>query len=446
MSLLQYAQDYGLNPKKVASTRGGEYASPCPRCGGDDRFRIQPEYKGGRYFCRYKDTCGASGDSIQFLIDFSGLTFKEAAERVGKPLEDRPSRHRYNLPEETAAPMEAEEKLLPEERWRREASAAVGAAHEALLENEERLKWLASRGLDLEAVKRFKLGWVEEQKFYSLKRWGLRSEKKPNGKQKRLWIPRGYLIPQETDGVITMLQVRMEEMLSGSKMRYYPIKGSTVTPMVIMPEPPISSERTPWVIVESRLDALLIARYAGDLVGLMAQGNNSANPTRESIKMLDASPCILNALDYDAAGDSSFKKWAKRFKTARRWPVPEGKDPCEYKEDHSGDIRAWILAGLPPGLRITRKPKMELQPTPKTEEVKEAAPLSVSIDTKCGRTVHITDDRETRLKLEEEKEITFSKKEKDIASAFKQDGGDISLLIDIKEIFGGGRIKGRLKL
>ena len=26
--------------KKVAATDGGEYAGPCPFCGGDDRFRV----------------------------------------------------------------------------------------------------------------------------------------------------------------------------------------------------------------------------------------------------------------------------------------------------------------------------------------------------------------------------------------------------------------------
>ena len=36
--------------KKVASTGGGEYAGPCPFCGGRDRFRVQPLR--GRWWCR----------------------------------------------------------------------------------------------------------------------------------------------------------------------------------------------------------------------------------------------------------------------------------------------------------------------------------------------------------------------------------------------------------
>ena len=48
--------------------------------------------------------------------------------------------------------------------------------------------------------------------------------------------------------------------------------------------------------------------------------------------------------------------------------------------------------------------------------------------------------------MEDEGKIVFSTKEKNLASAFQNDGGDISVLIDIKEIFGGGRISGRIEL
>ena len=34
--------------RKVAATNGGEWAGPCPFCGGDDRFRLWPQHPGGR--------------------------------------------------------------------------------------------------------------------------------------------------------------------------------------------------------------------------------------------------------------------------------------------------------------------------------------------------------------------------------------------------------------
>ena len=73
----------GADLRKVATTQGGEYAGPCPFCGGDDRFRVQPHHKnGGRWFCR---GCGDGQwhDVIDFVqkrdgLDFVGLTFQEA--------------------------------------------------------------------------------------------------------------------------------------------------------------------------------------------------------------------------------------------------------------------------------------------------------------------------------------------------------------------------------
>lgn len=452
MNILTIVQDYGLSPKKHSTSNGGEYCSPCPRCGGDDRFIIQPNHKGGRYFCRQKDSCGTSGDAIQFLIDFTGKSFKEAADYVGKQLEDRPftrRRHSHPIKVEDSGPfMEVSEKLIPEERWRQQASAAVGAAHEILLENEERLKWLAARGIDMDAVKFFKLGWIENPKFYSLKKWGLPEELNEKQNAKKLWIPKGYLIPQwNLEGRLTMLQVRMDELLPNNKMRYYPVKGSTVTPMIIPPEPSLPPERTAWLPVESRLDAIMVASHAGDILGTMAQGSNSANPCAEGIKLLDASPLILYGMDYDEAGLSSFKKWRKRFKTTKLWPVPEGGDPGEYVQDHNGDIREWILAGLPPGLQITRKKTTSAASSdvPVQDLYQAPQPLYREIRTEDGRDIFVTNSRKTYEQLESEGKLTLSYKEVEKITAFKEDGGDPTILLNIKDIF-GGRISERVEL
>jgi DNA primase len=67
--------------KHVSSTGGGEYAGACPWCGGNDRFHVWPE--GGNYWCRQ---CNRKGDAIQYLIDFRGATFQEAAKAIGKEL------------------------------------------------------------------------------------------------------------------------------------------------------------------------------------------------------------------------------------------------------------------------------------------------------------------------------------------------------------------------
>lgn len=77
----------GITLKRVASTKGGEYCSPCPACGGNDRFLVWPnEGDNGRYWCR---RCGKKGDLIDFLRWQKGMSFKEACEAVGKTLPQR---------------------------------------------------------------------------------------------------------------------------------------------------------------------------------------------------------------------------------------------------------------------------------------------------------------------------------------------------------------------
>ena len=74
-------QDRGLKAVKVAGTHGGEWACPCPACGGKDRFRFWPaQGEGGTWYCRQ---CDKGGDSIQFLREFEGLSYTEACRRLG---------------------------------------------------------------------------------------------------------------------------------------------------------------------------------------------------------------------------------------------------------------------------------------------------------------------------------------------------------------------------
>ena len=43
----------GVELRRVSRRNGGEYAGPCPFCGGEDRFHVQPyRERGGRWFCR----------------------------------------------------------------------------------------------------------------------------------------------------------------------------------------------------------------------------------------------------------------------------------------------------------------------------------------------------------------------------------------------------------
>lgn len=116
------------------------------------------------------------------------------------------------------------------------------------------------------------------------------------------------------------------------------------------PGAPAATKHSAWAVVESELDAILIAQDAGDLVGSAGLGSVTTKPDETLGRELDQSPCILCALDADEAGKKRWPWWQKLYPQADRWPVPSGKDPGDYKKA-GFDVRAWILAGLPLGLR-----------------------------------------------------------------------------------------------
>src|SRR5947209_717167 len=129
MSLLQLANELNLIPKRVASTNGGEYHSPCPSCGGKDRFIIWE--KQGRYFCRQ---CSLKGDAIQFCRDFMGMDYRSACARVGAETKNSFQSRSYRP--SLFEPQHAKE---PSILWQNSAQKFVSESHKALFEAPEAL-------------------------------------------------------------------------------------------------------------------------------------------------------------------------------------------------------------------------------------------------------------------------------------------------------------------
>jgi hypothetical protein len=85
---------------RVATTNGGEYAGPCPRCGGDDRFRVWPAHEGGaRFWCR---GCTWSGDVIALVSDLHRLDFHGACDYLGATTANSNGRHAAPRGEESS--------------------------------------------------------------------------------------------------------------------------------------------------------------------------------------------------------------------------------------------------------------------------------------------------------------------------------------------------------
>jgi hypothetical protein len=168
--------------------------------------------------------------------------------------------------------------------------------------------------------------------------WGLPAETNENGKEKRIWLPQGLIIPHMVGGKIYRLRIRRPNPKHSS--RYIVVSGSKMNPMSW------DLDRKVFVAVESELDGLLLNQTVGDLVGILAVGSAQAKPDVIAYEALSRSDLILVALDYDDAGANAFKRyWAKTHPQAKRWPVPDGKDPGDAF--FAGvDLRAWIRVGL----------------------------------------------------------------------------------------------------
>lgn len=233
--------------RKVASTRGGEYAGPCPWCGGRDRFRVWPNANKPGYWCRQ---CGKKGDAIQYLRDRDGLGYREACERLHLLPRAMPTRRPPTPPPATVAPSslwQARARELVEEGEARMWTPAGAKA----------LAYLHTRGFTEATLREAHVGYHPCNGYEAPERWGM-----PAG-HKAVWIPRRILLPCFVRGEIWKVWVRRPTgepkyvALAGSRNALY--GADTVQPGHLA------------MLVEGIFDALAIRQAAGDLVAGVAK-------------------------------------------------------------------------------------------------------------------------------------------------------------------------------
>lgn len=357
--ILELLREHGITPRKVAGTHGGEFASPCPGCGGKDRLRVWPEQgEGGTWYCRQEDK---GGDCIEFLRHFAGLSFADACKRLG--VTRRLENQRLTMPDRgrESRPFEPRERLAPPPAaWQEHAGKLVAHAHTLLMADDGRLAELALRGINPDAAERYRLGWLPGERgadcyFRPRKAWGLPEELNDKGKPRRLWIPAGLVIPAlGPEGEVLRLRVRRPDehrRRFREGIKYAVIPGSSMHPLLLRPE------CRAFVVVEAELDAIACAaaaEAAGLPVGALAVGTNMGKPDVLAHRALSRALSILVALDFDAPGKDGtrpgakgYEFWARTYRTARRAPVPRGKDPGEAVA-LGVDLALWLRAALPP--------------------------------------------------------------------------------------------------
>ena len=341
--------------KHVAGNSGGEFAGPCPKCGGEDRFRVWPDHPsgaaGGKFYCR---GCHWSGDGIAFLMEQEGMKYPEACRQLGQAPKMR--RAPTIKVKDTWEPKTA---ILPGEDWQKAAGKFAAFAAGQMGKNKAAQEYAHGRGLTPETIQALRIGWNPSTLRQERESWGLPEEiSDKTGKPKRIWLPSGLVIPSmDKNGNIVALKIRRSNWKPEDELpKYVWVSGGYNAPMVLLEE-----KGKPCVVVESELDAIFCAQSAGSLVTAIAMRSSVNRPDAATHRLLAAAPLILVSLDADEAGTKEIKWWEDYYMSAKWWPVPTGKDVGDMMAT-PGMVRAWIEAGLPE--QRQEQPQPEMKPTP----------------------------------------------------------------------------------
>jgi len=320
--------------RRVSRRDGGEWAGPCPFCGGDDRFRVWPEAEPPRFWCR---RCGRRGDAISYLREHDGLSYRDACAALGLD-PDRPRAPSagnaggtgpHHRPTRTPLPF-AFNVSGPNERWRAAAAAFCRQAEEALWSERGRAarEYLYGRGLR-DLGMRVSLGLNLVAREEPAARWGL-----DDGAPVRL--PAGIVIPCKVEYDIWRVIVRR---FSGEP-RYLTVRGSVSVPYGLNT---LRAEQ-PAMLLESELDALLVAQEAREALSTLATGSTTGARSLYWQMALARATEVLVAFDSDEAGEAAARWWLEALPNARRW-APPLKDPGEMHR-HGLSVADWVSLGL----------------------------------------------------------------------------------------------------
>ncbi|MBM9515213.1 toprim domain-containing protein [Desulfogranum marinum] len=318
----------GFPVRKKCTT---EYSSPCPSpvCDSDDDgFVINA--KTGRGYCR---KCNWKGDDIQYLREFRGMGFQQAAKYTGRTVDRKGTKDWPDKKERLTGTICSTNKAL----WREQASTVINKARHNLLDNKSSIlkRLLRERGLKIKTIKRFNLGWISKDTWTKKADWGIPTDGKD------LLLPAGLVIPYDNHRI----RIRRDNPDYG---KYWVVKGSNLEPMIINPTSSLPLTETPAIVVESELDAMLLAQDLVSPYTVIALGSTNTKISNELSEDLKQRPFILVALDSDEAGEIAAKRdWTSKYVTAFRTPVSTsyGKDFGEAYVNGL-DVNDWLFEAV----------------------------------------------------------------------------------------------------
>lgn len=324
--------DQDTQLKRVAV---GEYAGPCPRCHGTDRFRVNMRKReGGAWMCRGCWDASDKGwaDAIEYLRQMRGMSFPEAKAYAEDGEE---ARQRVN---KAIRQVERYGKA-PAQDWQERALAWVKSAVERLWTEEggQALAYLRGRGLKDETIRAAMLGYARY--------------KHPETKQ----VVPCIVIPWADTEAIWRVQLRDIRPDVPHDKRYFMLPGSSNAGLYMAVS--LRLKRDILIMVEGEIDALTIAQEGGDLAAVVATGTTKGSRTPQWIGRLARAGRVLIAYDNDTKGNENAEYWLKALENAIPYK-PLEKDVNDMLLA-GYDVRSWISAMLEPAQPIEQEQELE---------------------------------------------------------------------------------------
>jgi DNA primase len=321
--------------RKVASTRGGEFAGPCPKCGGEDRFHVQPEV--GLWMCR---SCHpAWGDQIEYVRWRDDCGFREAVETLGGDLSALGGRRGTIVPNPAAATAKAlpPAPTPPGAVWQGRARDFVATAQRQLWQDPKALAYLHGRGLNDDTIRQAGLGYNPKELWDKRETWGL-------AEGKGIWLPVGWVIPAVVADVVWYVKIRRPGDVDP---KYAQPRGGH--PCLFGADS--LAHHPDAILTEGEFDCLLLRQEVGAICGVASLGSASAMPDDLDAMTLIRVRRIWLAYDLDADGQKGAAAVAATSRRIRQLLVPldpgKGKDVTDAWKD-GVDLVTWVASRIGP--------------------------------------------------------------------------------------------------
>lgn len=316
MNILDAFHRYGLEPKRKTAS---EWAAPCPGCGGKDRCILWPNHPigtGGRFHCRQ---CGLTGDTIDFLQQFGGMSYQEACKSTGKTKYNLARGKRLYIRHNQANSFPARQSQcdFPPEKWIKAAAAFLADCQtdEALFCENALVRLAIERFIPPGYARNVGIGWHNRNEYPDREKWGLPK----NDKRQKLALPMGIVIATRRKIGIVSLTIRR---IGNDQPKYWQVAGGARD----VPYMPQFKPNLPIFLLESALDAALLCREAGQICNSVALGGTCKSVDPDTMAFIKAAPLRIVSPDTDEAGDEISDRWQKLFHPAWLYRAIGAKD------------------------------------------------------------------------------------------------------------------------